>query len=224
MRKAFEIEIQKLKDDILELGRLAEKAILDSVDSLKNRDIERSQRIYDNDEILNEKRFAIEKEVMIAIATQQPMAHDLRLLASMLDVAGELERMGDYAKGIAKINVAMGEQELIKPLVNLPIMAEKTADMLHRALMAFIEEDVKLAEDIPAEDDEVDALYTKIYREAITYVISDPTAIERSNWLIWAAHNLERVGDRVTNICERTIFIATGEMEEVDETEIAIKN
>ncbi len=224
MRKAFEIEIQKLKDDILELGSLAEKAILDSVDSLKNRDIPRSQRIYDNDEVLNEKRFEIEKDVMIAIATQQPMAHDLRLLASMLDVAGELERMGDYAKGIAKINVAMGEQELIKPLVNLPIMAEKAADMLHRALTAFIEEDVDVAEKIPAEDDEVDALYTKIYREAITYVISDPTAIERSNWLIWAAHNLERVGDRVTNICERTIFIATGELEEVDGTEISIKN
>ncbi len=224
MRKAFEIEIQKLKDDILELGSLAEKAILDSVDSLKNRDISRSQRIYDDDEILNEKRFEIEKDVMISIATQQPMAHDLRLLASMLDVAGELERMGDYAKGIAKINVAMGEQKLIKPLVDLPVMAEKAANMLHRALAAFIEEDVEAAEKIPAEDDEVDALYTKIYREAITYVISDPTAIERSNWLIWAAHNLERVGDRVTNICERTVFIATGEMEEVDDTEISIKN
>ena len=226
MRKAFEIEIQRLKDDILLLGSMVEKAILDSVDSLKNRDIPRSQKIYDDDEILNQKRFSIEKEVMIAIATQQPMAHDLRLLASMLDVAGELERMGDYAKGIAKINVAMGEQKLLNPLTDLPIMAEKTADMLHRALAAFMEENVDTAERIPAEDDEVDALYTKIYREAITYVIADPSAIERSNWLIWAAHNLERVGDRVTNICERTIFIATGEMEEadVDGAEISLKN
>ena len=226
MRKAFEDEIQRLKDDILSLGSMVEKAILDSVDALKDRDIPRSQKIYDDDEILNQKRFAIEREVMIAIATQQPMAHDLRLLASILDVAGELERMGDYAKGIAKINVVMAEQKLLKPLVDLPRMAEKTADMLHRSLTAFIEEDVKAAESIPAEDDEIDALYTQIYREGITYVMGDPSAIERSNWLVWAAHNLERVGDRVTNICERTIFVATGEMEEADpdDAEISMKN
>ena len=226
MRKAFEHEIQKLKDEILALGSMVENAILDSVDSLKERDIPRSQRIYNNDELINEKRFEIERAVMIAIATQQPMAHDLRLLASLLDVAGELERMGDYAKGIAKINVVMGEEELIKPLIDLPRMAEKAADMLHRALIAFTTEDVALAKAIPDEDDEIDALYTQIYRVLITYVIQDPTAIERSNWLIWAAHNLERVGDRVTNICERTIFIATGEMEEVDSSddEITLKN
>ena len=223
MRKTFENEIQKLKDDILSLGSMVEKAILDSVDSLKHRDIPRSQKIYDNDEVINQKRFEIERAVMIAIATQQPMAHDLRLLASLLDVAGELERMGDYAKGIAKINIVMGEQELLKPLVDLPRMAEKTADMLHRALTAFIEEDVEMAKAIPDEDDEIDALYTQIYRELISYVIADPTAIERSNWLLWAAHNLERVGDRVTNICERTIFIATGEMEEVDSSDDEMK-
>ncbi len=226
MRKAFEHEIQKLKDEILALGSMVEKAILDSVDSLKKRDIPRSQRIYNNDELINEKRFEIERAVMIAIATQQPMAHDLRLLASLLDVAGELERMGDYAKGIAKINIVMGEQELIKPLTDLPRMAEKAADMLHRALIAFTTEDVELAKAIPDEDDEIDALYTQIYRVLITYVIQDPTAIERSNWLIWAAHNLERVGDRVTNICERTIFIATGKMVEVDSSddEVSLKN
>ncbi|MBT3336479.1 MAG: phosphate signaling complex protein PhoU [Anaerolineae bacterium] len=216
MRKTFEHEIQKLKDSILALGSMVEQAILDSVDALKERDIPRSQKIYDDDEIINQKRFAIENAVMIAIATQQPMAHDLRLLASILDVAGELERMGDYAKGIAKINIIMGEQKLLKPLTDLPRMAEKSADMLHRALTAFIEEDVKAAESIPAEDDVIDALYTQIYHDMITYVMADPTGIERSNWLIWAAHNLERVGDRVTNICERTIFIATGEMEEAD--------
>jgi phosphate transport system protein len=219
MRKTFENEIQKLKDEILSLGSMVEKAILNSVDALKHRDIPRSQEIYANDKRINQKRFKIENDVMIAIATQQPMAHDLRLLASLLDVAGELERMGDYAKGIAKINVVMGEQPLLKPLIDLPRMAEKTADMLHRALIAFINEDVEAASRIPDEDDEVDALYTQIYRELITYVIQDPAAIERSNWLLWAAHNMERVGDRVTNICERTIFIATGEMEEIDSDE-----
>lgn len=219
MRKIFEIEIQKLKDEILSLGSMVEKAILDSVDSLKHRDIPRSQIIFDNDALINKKRFEIENAVMIAIATQQPMAHDLRLLASLLDVAGELERMGDYAKGVAKINIIMGEQPLLKPLIDLPRMAEKSADMLHRALTAFITEDVDAAQSIPDEDDEIDALYTQIYRELITYVIQDPTAIERSNWLLWAAHNMERVGDRVTNICERTIFIATGEREEIDSSD-----
>ncbi len=223
MRKLFEHEIQKLKDEILSLGSMVEQAILGSVDALKRRDIPASQKIYDNDEIINQKRFAIENAVMIAIATQQPMAHDLRLLASILDVAGELERMGDYAKGIAKINIIMGEQKLLKPLVDLPRMAEKTADMLHRALTAFTEEDVLAAESIPAEDDTIDELYTQIYRELITYVMGDPTAIERSNWLLWAAHNLERVGDRVTNICERTIFIATGAMEEADTSDDEMK-
>jgi len=216
MRKTFEHEIQQLKDSILALGSMAEQALLDSVDALKHRDVPRSQIIYDNDALINAKRYEIENAVMIAIATQQPMAHDLRLLASLLDVAGELERMGDYAKGIAKINIRMGEQPLLKPLVDLPRMAEKAADMLHRALTAFIEEDVVAAQSIPREDDEIDALYTQIYRELITYVIADPTAIERSNWLLWAAHNLERAADRVTNICERTIFIATGSMEEID--------
>jgi len=216
MRKTFEHEIQSLKDNILALGSMAEQALLDSVDALKHRDIPRSQVIYDNDELINAKRFEVENSVMIAIATQQPMAHDLRLLASLLDVAGELERMGDYAKGIAKINIRMGEQPLLKPLVDLPRMAEKAASMLHRALTAFVEEDVAAAQSIPEEDDEIDELYTQIYRELITYVIADPTAIERSNWLLWAAHNLERAADRVTNICERTIFIATGSMEEID--------
>ena len=222
MRKAFELEIQKLKDEILSLGSMVEQAILASVDALKRRDIPRSQKIDDDDEIINQKRFAIEKEVMIAIATQQPMAHDLRLLASILDVAGELERMGDYAKGIAKINILIGEQPLLKPLIDLPIMAKKSADMLHRALITFTTEDVEAARAIPAEDDEIDALYTQIYQELMTYVIKDPEApniMERANRLLWAAHNLERVADRVTNICERTIFIATGELEEIDSSD-----
>ena len=219
MRKTFEHEIQQLKDHILALGSMAEQALLDSVDALKHRDIPRSQIIYDNDELINAKRFEVENEVMIAIATQQPMAHDLRLLASILDVAGELERMGDYAKGIAKINLFMGEQPLLKPLVDLPRMAAKAADMLHRALTAFVEEDIVVAKSLPEEDDEVDQLYTQIYRELITYVIADPTAIERSNWLLWAAHNLERAADRVTNICERTVFVVTGQMQEIDTTD-----
>jgi phosphate transport system protein len=132
-----------------------------------------------------------------------------------MEIISELERMGDYAKGIANINIRMGDEPLLKPLIDIPRMAQKDVDMLHRALTAFVEEDVEAAQAIPIEDDEVDALYNKVYRELMTFVISDPKAIERANWLLWVAHNLERVADRVTNICERTIFIATGELKEI---------
>ncbi|MEW6406681.1 MAG: phosphate signaling complex protein PhoU [Chloroflexota bacterium] len=219
MRKTFETEIQQLKDDLLLLGSMVEGAILHSVEALKKRDLEASRRLYEMDSQINAKRFAIEEQVMVAIATQQPMAHDLRLLASILEVAGELERMGDYAKGIATVNIRMGEQPLLKPLIDVPRMAQKAADMLHRALTAFVNEDAEAARLIPQEDDEVDQLYTQVYRELMTFVMADAKSIERANWLLWVAHNLERVADRVTNICERTIFIVTGEIKEIDSSD-----
>ncbi len=217
LRKTFETELQQVKDDILMLGSMVEQNVLASVDALKKRDADHSHKVIELDRKVNEKRFEIENQVMILIATQQPMAHDLRLLASMLDVASEIERMGDYAKGIAVINIRMGDQPLLKPLVDIPRMAEKGVSMLHRALTAFVNEDVDTARAIPNEDDEVDELYTQIYRELMTYVMQDPKNIERANWLLWAAHNLERLGDRVTNICERTVFIVTGEIREIDD-------
>ncbi|MDQ2692137.1 MAG: phosphate signaling complex protein PhoU [Chloroflexota bacterium] len=219
LRKTFENEIQQVKDDVLLLGSMVEQAILASVDSLKKRDIKAAQKILDEDKLINQKRFEIENKLMILIATQQPMAHDLRLLASCMEIISELERMGDYAKGIANINVRMDDQPLLKPLIDVPRMAQKGVDMLHRALTAFVNEDIETARQIPVEDDEVDALYNQVYRELMTFVISDPKTIERANWLLWVAHNLERVADRVTNICERTIFIATGEMTEIKSTD-----
>ena len=215
MRKTFEIEIQQLKDELLLMGSMVEQQVLEAVEALKKRDIEASHRIYDADNKINAKRYGIEEQVMILIATQQPMAHDLRLLASILEVSAELERMGDYAKGIATINVRIGEDALLKPLVDIPRMAQKGADMLHRALTAFINEDVETARAIPAEDDEVDNLYKQVYRELMTFVIADPRTIDRANFLDWTAHNLERFADRVTNICERTVFIVTGEIIEI---------
>lgn len=215
IRKTFNQEIQQIKDDILILGSMVEQAILASVEALKKRDLAAAHRILEADKEINDKRFIIENQLMIMIATQQPMAHDLRLLASSMEIISELERMGDYAKGIANINIRMGDQPLLKPLIDIPRMAEKGTDMLHRALTAFVNEDAETARAIPIEDDEVDALYNQVYRELMTYVISDPKTIERANWLLWVAHNLERVADRVTNICERTVFIATGEMLEI---------
>jgi phosphate transport system protein len=215
IRKTFEHELQEVRDDILVLGSMVEQAILASVDALKKRDIEAAKNILKADRDINKKRFEIENKLMILIATQQPMAHDLRLLASSMEIISELERMGDYAKGIANINIRMGDQPLLKPLIDVPRMAQKGVDMLHRALTAFVNEDVEAAKAIPIEDDEVDALYNQVYRELMTFVISDPKSIERANWLLWVAHNLERVADRVTNICERTVFIATGELSEI---------
>ena len=218
LRKTFETEIQQIKDDVLMLGSMVEQSLLDSVEALKKRDTKASEKISQFDGEINKKRFEIETQLMILIATQQPMAHDLRLLASSMEIISELERMGDYAKGIAKINIRMGDQPLLKPLIDIPRMAQKGADMLHRSLTAFVNEDLETARLLPVEDDEVDALYNQIYRELITFIIQDPKTIERANWLLWVAHNLERFADRVTNICERTVFIATGEMTEIKST------
>ncbi len=215
LRKTFETEIKQVKDEVLVLGSMVEQAILDSVEALKKRDIKAAEKIFEEDKAINKKRFEIENQLMILIATQQPMAHDLRLLASMMEIISELERMGDYAKGIANINLRMGDTPLLKPLIDVPRMAQKGADMLHRALTAFVNEDVDVSRNLPREDDEVDALYNQVYRELMTYVIQDPTTIERANWLLWVAHNLERYADRVTNICERTVFIVTGELTEI---------
>jgi len=219
LRKTFENEIQQVKDDVLLLGSMVEQAILNSVEALKKRDIKAAHEILNADTLINKKRFEIENKLMILIATQQPMAHDLRLLASCMEIISELERMGDYAKGIANINIRMGDAPLLKPLIDVPRMAQIGADMLHQALSAFVNEDIETAKSIPVKDDEVDALYNQVYRELMTFVIQDPKTIERANWLLWVAHNLERVADRVTNICERTIFIATGEMEEIKSTD-----
>jgi phosphate transport system protein len=215
VRKTFETELQQVKDNVLILGSMVEKALLDSVEALKKRDIAAAEKVFAEDQEINKKRFDIENQLMILIATQQPMARDLRILASTLEIVSELERMGDYAKGIANINIRMGDAPLIKPLIDVPRMAAKGVDMLHRALTAFVNEDVDAARALPVEDDEVDALYNQVYRELMTFVIADPTVIERVNWLLWVAHNLERFADRVTNICERTVFIATGELTEI---------
>ena len=215
-RETFDRELQRLQDEILALGSMVENALTESVEILKRRDLEGSHRLIAQDHLINEKRFAIEADTLVAIATQQPMASDLRILAAILVLATELERIGDYAKGIARINLMMGEGPLMKPLIDVPRMAEKARDMLHRALDAFVRRDVALARTIPTEDDEVDALYNQVYRELMTFIMSDPRNIDQANYLLWVAHNLERAADRVTNICERVIFTVTGEMAEMD--------
>lgn len=214
-RETMDREFHHLQDEVLLLGSMVEQAVLDSVDALRRRDLESSRRIYHNDDQINEKRFAIENALIVLIATQQPMARDLRTLAAMLEIITELERIGDYAKGIAKINFLLGDSPISIPAAEMTNMARLAVSMLHRALGAFVAGDAELARAIPEEDDQVDELYNRIYHLMVNAMISDPELVDPANYLMWAAHDLERTADRVSNICERTVFIATGELIEI---------
>lgn len=215
-REAFERELQHLEEEVLVMASMVEEAISRSVDSLKRQDLAAARRVVDADELINEKRFDIEDDCMIVIATQQPVASDLRILAAVLHIIGELERMGDYAKGIGRITLLIGTTPLMKPLIDIPRMAEQARSMLHESIQAFIERDVERARVIPDQDAVVDELYNQVYRELMTFVIGDAKHIDQANFLLWAAHNLERTADRVSNICERVIYMVTGRMKEIE--------
>jgi phosphate transport system protein len=216
-RETFERQLQVLLDQVLVLGSMVEQAVLDSLEALKHRDLATARRIYDADLQINEKRYAIESGCITLIATQQPMARDVRFLAAILEIITELERIGDYAKGICKITQLVSEEDIDPGLIyNLQQMANLGLDMLHRALDAFVSGDASIARQIPAEDSKVDALYNQMYRKLMQQMAADITTIDRANHIMWAAHNLERMSDRVTNICERIVYVATGEMKELD--------
>jgi phosphate transport system protein len=224
-REMLDRQIRKLLDEILVLSSMVENSTLGAVEALKKRDIEAAKRYYQADQLINKKRFEIENSTIATLATQQPiMAGDLRMLASILDVTTEIERMGDYAKGIAKICLMLENQPLIKPLVDIPRMADIATDMLHRSLSAFVSGDVETARKIPEEDDLVDDLYNQVYRELATLILQDPRNIDQANVLLWAAHNLERLADRVTNICERTIYVYTGQLAEIKSSDDEIES
>ncbi len=215
MRTAFHKRLREIQDDILAMGSMASKAILRSVEALKNRDLDSASHIIDDDQNVNNKRFEIEEKCIELIATQQPMASDLRIIIAILNITTEIERIGDYAVGIARIVVMIGDEPPLKPLIDIPRMAERTADMLRRSLDAFINRDAEAAKKIITEDDLVDHLYDQVFRELLVFMAEDPRTVTRATRLIWVAHNLERAADRVTNICERVIFVITGKMEEI---------
>jgi phosphate transport system protein len=206
-------------DQVLMLGSMVEDAVTVSVAQLKKRDFEGSRRLIVRDAEINAKRFEIEAKALSLIALHQPVASDLRVLGAVFEVVTELERIGDYAKGLAKINLLIGDEPLIKPLIDIPLMAEKAMSMLRQALDAFVARDVEAARVIPPLDDDVDQLYDQVYRELLTYILSDPTCIRQANHLLWAAHNLERAADRVLNVCERTVFMVTGKMAELNNSD-----
>jgi len=218
-RENFERVLQKLQDEVLLLGSMSEQAVLDAVTALRQMDRKAARLIRKGDQLINEKRYQIEQETLIAIATQQPMARDLRFLAAILEIITELERIGDYAKGIAGIVLMLDKENVDIPKGDLKRMADLGMDMLHRALGAFLARDADTARAITPEDDKIDDLYNKIYRKLLKQILTDPTTVDNATRLMWAAHNLERLGDRVTNICERIVFVVTGEIKELDHTE-----
>lgn len=215
IRSVFHKGLRAIQDEVLVIGNMVNKAILLSVEALEKRDIDLAQQVVSDDKDTNRKRFEIEEKCIQLIATQQPMANDLRVIVAVLNIITELERIGDYAVGIAKITIMIGDEPPLKPLVDIPRMADQTADMLRRSLDAFISYNAEAAREISLEDDIVDNLYDKIFLELLAIMMEDPKSVTRATRLIWVAHDLERSADRVTNICERVIFVVTGKMEEI---------
>jgi len=216
VRADFDRNLKTLQDDLLSLGSMVEKAITKSLIGLKNRDLHLSRQVVEEDDYIDQHRYQLEEQCIDLIATQQPIAIDLRTLMAVLHISTELERMGDYAEGIAKISVMMGDEPPLKPLIDIPRMAEKATTMLRRSLDALVHRDEVAARQVCNDDDEVDELYDQIYRELLTYMIEDPSTIQRATYLLWVAHDLERIADRATNIAERVIFLLTGRLTKIN--------
>ncbi|HZP56991.1 MAG TPA: phosphate signaling complex protein PhoU [Dehalococcoidia bacterium] len=215
-RQLFERQLREMQDEVLILASMVEKAIARSVEALRNRDVALSEAVIRDDAAINKKRYEIEEKCIHTIALQQPMAADLRTLVAVLFIVTELERMADHAEGIGRINLMLPEGPLPRPLGAIGEMADRAVDMLRRSITAFIERDADAARRICDEDDVIDRLYDDSYHALIQEMIRDPDEIQPMTYLIWTSHNLERIGDRVTNICERVIFMVTGNLEEIN--------
>jgi len=215
-RTAFERQLAQIQGDMLVLAGMVETAIERGIEALKNRDVELARQIIADDLKINRKRYETEEKCLELIATQQPLASDLRTIVAVLHIVVELERIGDHAEGIAKIALMLADEPPLKPYIDIPRMAQAAIRMLMGSLEAFKNRDADLARAICDADDEVDALYDQVYRELLTYMLSDPKTIERATHLTWVAHNLERIADRVTNICERVVYLVEGKIGELN--------
>ena len=209
-RTEYENQLQRIQDELLQIGGLVESSISKALEALKNRDLEASRQVVEDDDVIDFRQLALEEQCIDMLALQQPMGGDLRTLVSVLQIASELERMGDYAEGIAKISLRMGDVPLLKPLIDIPRMGEMSTRMLRNSLRALVNHDNAAARQVSIDDDEVDALYDQVFRELLTYMIEDPRTIRRATYLIWVAHDLERIADRATNIAEKVIYVTTG--------------
>jgi len=213
IRHTFVGQLQLLQDELLSMGAAVEKQIELSIDALKRRDMAAAQLLAERDSEIDSMRYDIEERCVELFATQNPMASDLRAVTSALIVANELERMGDYAEGICKLTLKLADEPPLKPLIDIPRMAEIAQSMLRRSLKAFVERDLAAAKQIWHEDDQLDDLYHQILRELLSYMLEQPSAVTRATYLLWVAHNLERIGDRVSNIAERVVFMVTGRLD-----------
>ena len=214
-RQQFSHNLQELREEIVSMSSMVDKAIARSVDALRRQDIDLARQVMLSDTTINEQRWHIEERALLLLATQAPMARDLRVISTVIHISTELERMADHAAGNAKIAVETANEPLLKPLVDLPRMGDLAREMLSDSITAFINEDEPSARAIVERDDDVDELYNQVFRELLTYMMADPGTINRATHLLWAAHNLERIADRVTNICERVVFQVTGNLEEI---------
>ncbi len=215
-RESFEMRLAALQQNLLKMGQAVDQAIDLSVKSLANRDKTLAQQVIDDDDHINALQHDIQEQCLVLIATQQPLASDLRVISAIFSVATELERMGDYAEGIGKIALMLADYPLLKPLIDIPRMAEKGRQLLRDQLDCLMRRDADRARELAHEDDEVDALFDQIYRELLIFMMDDPRTITRATHLIWVAHNLERASDRTTNIGESTVFMVTGEVLELN--------
>ncbi len=212
LREDFDQQLKLLEREVGALAQVVEKSIHRAVDALKTRDLEASRQVVSDDDYIDRKRFEIEDLCTNLIATQQPMARDLRVIISLLHITVELERMGDYAEGIGKISLAMGDAPPLKPLIDIPRMADMATEMLRDSIDSLFKRDVDKAKLVWRTDDDVDALYDQVYRELLLFMIQDPDTIQRATYLLWVSHDLERIADRATNIAERVIFLVTGKL------------
>jgi phosphate transport system protein len=215
-RAAFDQRLLQVRDNLIRMGQLVDAAIDRSMTALKNQDQALARQVIHEDAVINDLRFTVEEECLTLIATQQPAASDLRVIVASMNLVNDMERMGDHATGIAKTVLRMGNDPLLKPLIDLPRMAQSARDMLKRSLDAFLSRDTAAARAICDEDDTIDHLYKAIFDELLDIMARDPSTIQRGTYLLWCAHNLERMGDRVTNIAERVIFMTEGTMEELN--------
>ena len=216
MRTEYTHQLEELRGSIVAMGSMVDKAVGRATEAVTRQDVRAAQEVIVGDEAINAQRRGIEDLALRIIATQAPMAGDLRSIAAALHISTDLERMGDHAAGIAKLVIESAGEPLLKPLVDLPRMAAIVRRMQADAITSFVASDPDLARRTAEQDDEVDALYDQIYRELLTYMMADPGTINRATHLLWTAHNYERIADRITNICERVIFAATGSLEEIN--------
>jgi phosphate transport system protein len=214
-RQLFEQQLTSLQDNLVHLSGMACQAITDSISALKNRDLELARQVIAHDRDLNAMRFEVEEACLALLATQQPAAIDLRRIIAAMNVVLDLERMGDHAANVAKIVIRIGDEPPLKPLIDIPQMAQRCCDMLRCALVAYTDLDIEAARAIIEQDERVDQLYDQVFRELLTYMLEDDRTVKRAMHLLFVAHNLERIADRVTNICERVVYLKTGEMKEL---------